>query len=325
MDSVPGLTSPTQWTSGVTWSFQPTSKVDTRYVDRQDGINPSGPSDNLWQVWTSRWTGAYDGRLTLTSGLSDGSWVNTDAFSLHQQAQDTWYVSPLDSASSQLLAQQDLQQDSSLLTQNVTSTWKPWVVGGPWRDSNLQYNLNVNLWQATANTNTYFDGKKRHGHRSPGGEPGGLVPSRRLSDPEGPGGWQTNLPPLDPLKTYTGRFDLGLPWGKAYTTTSAQQTDTAWTFNPWESSVEWDPLTSVLLNETYQYDLQNRWPLIFTTDFQAWGFETKYTHERTTPYDFNFGDPPVGNQRDRSSRISPLPTVFWVHARRSSGGVVALS
>jgi len=333
MDALPSAASPTQWTSGVTWSFQPTSKLDTRFVDRQDTLRsiPSGPSDNQWQVWTSRWTGAYDGKLTLTSGLSDGSWVNTDAFALHQQAQNTFYVSPLDSASAATLAQQDLQQDTSLLTQNFTSIWKPWVLGGPWRESNVQYSLNTNLWQATAYKNLFYDGKKDTVTVHQAASQAIWYLREDYPTLKAQGGWQTSLPPLDPLKIYTGRFDVGLPWGKAYTTTSVQQTDTAWTFNPWESSAEWDPFPKVLLNETYVYDLQNRWPLTSTTDFQAWGFETKYTHQRTYPY--HFGTDPTNTLTYHLWSISgpqdflpyqllfaytlDVPLVQWWHWRNS--------
>jgi lipopolysaccharide assembly outer membrane protein LptD (OstA) len=324
MDSLQTETLPTQWVSGVTWSFQPTTKNDIRY----DPTTRVGPSDNLWEVNTSRWTGAYDGKLSLTSGLSDGSWVNNDTFQLHQQAQSTWYIEPsVGAANSAIYNQQDLQQDSSLLTQNLTSTWKPWVAGGPWRDSSLQYNLNADLWQATSYTNVFFDGKSDtvtvHNAASQ------AVWYLREDYPtiKAQAGWVTSLPPLDPLKTYTGRLDAAVPWGKAYTTTSAQETDTTWTFNPWESSVEWDPLPSVLLNEDYQYDLQNARPSTSTTDFQAWGFEAKYTHQRTTPYDFNS----VTRQWEETGTGTPqflpfqllfaytldIPLVQWWHYRNS--------
>ena len=332
MDPLTAGASPPQWTSGVTWNFQPTGKVDTRY----DEANRTGPSDNLWKVRTSRWTGAYDGRLAMTSGLSDGSWVNTDAFSLHQQAQKTWYTDPVVSPSDQaVFDQQDHQADSSLLAQNFNSTWKPWVTGGPWRESNVQYNLIVDLWQAQADTNLYYDGKKDTVATHQAASQAIWYLKEDNPTLKALAGWQTNLPPVDPLRTYTGRLDASVPWGKAYTTASAQQTDTTWTFNPWESSAEWDPVDRVLLNETYQYDLQNHWPLTSTTDLQVWGLETKYTHQRTTPYDFNT----VTRQWEVTGTGAPaylpaqlffgytldIPLVQWWHWRNSLSAKVNAS
>ena len=287
LDSLPDAAAPGQWVSGVTWSFQPTTKVDTRYYDEDPPRGPRGPQDDLWKTKTSRWTGSYDSKITFTSGLSDNLWVNSNSFSLHQQTQDTYYIDSLESGNTSTYRDQDKQQTSSLLSQNLTSTLKPWVSGGPWRDSSVQYNLATSLWQAQGDKNVYYNGQKETVTSHQTSTQGVWYLREDYPTVKAQAGWQTNLPPLDKLRTYTGRLDAAIPWAKAYTTITAQETEKLWIFSPWESSVEWDPVKEALLNETYRYDVDKKRPVSSVTDLQAWGFEAKYTHQRTTAYTFD--------------------------------------
>ena len=283
-DNLPNGTASPQWTSGATWSLKPVVKTDTRF----DEASALGPSSSTWKALTSRWSGAYDGALNLTSGMSDGFLTATDGFTLHQQAQGTWYKSPtLPTADSTTYDLQDKQQTSSLLTQNLGSALKPFVAGGGWRESNLQYSLVTKLWESTADKTRYFDGTTATvtTHQTSAQAIYYLldgIPSLKAT-----AGAQSTLPPLDPLRTWSGAMDFALPVAKAYTKTSAKQTNTTFVWDPWETYGEWTPTPDLSLKETYQYDLQNDRPLSSTTSAGAYGFTAQYRHQRTTPYVFN--------------------------------------
>jgi len=277
------LASEPGWTSGVTWSFKPTAKTDTRF----DSTAVTQPSDVGWDVLTSQWSASYDGKLNLSTGWSDGLWTATESISMHQQAQNTWYLGPGITSTPTYYSTLDRQQTSSLLTQSLGSSVKPFVAGGAWRDSSLQYTLSTKLWEETYAHTLWLDGTKD------------TVTAHSASSQavvylwEGTPVWKANaglvttLAPLDPVKTWSGGTDVTFPWAKLGSSVSAKQTETALTFDPWESTAEWTPTTGVSLKETYQYDLGYSYPLVSTTTFTGGGFTAQYRHQRTTPYSFN--------------------------------------
>lgn len=314
--SLPNPADPPRWTSGATWSLKPVFKTDTRF----DEASAVGPSSSTWKALTSRWAGAYDGALNLSTGWSDGLWTTTDAFVLHQQTQSTWYKAPaVPQADSTTYDLQDRQQTSSLLTQSLGSTLKPFVSGGPWRESNLQYTLTTKLWEATPDKSQYLDGTTATvtNHQAASQAIWYLLdgtPSLKAT-----AGAQSTLPPIEPLRTWSGAMDFAVPVAKASTKTAAKQTNTSLLWDPWETTAEWTPVTSVSLSENYQYDLQNGRPLSSTTAAGAYGFTVQYRHQRTTPYVFDTasknwkvaGLPDFLPQELRFAYTLDLPAVQW--------------
>jgi hypothetical protein len=182
---------------------------------------------------------------------------------------------------------QDKQQTSGRLTQNLSSTWKPFIELGAWRESNLQYNLTTKLWESTYLAQSYFDGTKDSVTAHQAAAQGIYYLLEGVPTIKTQGGFQSSLPPLDPVRLFSGQVEVSLPWGMASTKASVKQTKDVWTYEPWETSAEWKPWSSVSLREIYQFDLQNSWPLVSTTTATAWGAIVQYRHQRTTPYRFN--------------------------------------
>lgn len=288
-DSLPAPAAAPQWTTGASWSLKPTVKTDTRF----DTAQVLQPDQSPWSVLTSRWTGSYDGRLSWNTGWSDGSWTANQAFSLQQQLQDTWYLAPsVTEAQQKIYEGQDTAAATGLLTQSLGSTWKPWTGQGPWRESSVQYTLGTKLWEFKAEKNRTFDGTKDTVTTHQASAQAVWYLWEGFPTVKAQGGWQSTLPPLDPLRTWSASLDLSVPWAKASTRTSAKQTAASWVWDPWDSSAEWNPWTSVSLKEAFQYDLEQSRPVVSTTSLTAWGWSVQYRHQRTTPYRFgtNPGD-----------------------------------
>ncbi len=287
----PGLMDPValggndrSWTTGVTWSLQPTIKTDTRF----DNGTYESADHNAWTPQSSSWAGAYDGKLALTTGWSDTSWITTEAVSMHQQAQDTWFLEKnnpnVDPATYDA---QDAQQTSSLLSQNLTSAWKPWYSFRPLRDSSLSYNLATTLWKKDSTGTETFDGTKKTVTTNQATATGVWYVIEGIPTIKAIAGWQNNLPPLDPLTTYNGELDLTTPWANASTTAVARYALTGWSFDPWQSTAAWTPVANFSLSQLFQYDLKNQYPLLSTSTMNAWGFSTQYSQQRTTAYHYD--------------------------------------
>jgi hypothetical protein len=288
-DNLPAGGDPAHWMTGVNWSLKPTFSTDTRF----DNASVTSPSQSTWSVLTSRWLGAYDATLSMNAGLSDGSLTNTNSFVLHQQTQDTWYKSstvdsPSSTTNSAAYDQQDQAATSSLLSQSLISTWKPFVAeGGPWRESNAQYSLATKLWSATYFQQQYFDGTANTVTTNQASSQAIWYLIDGTPSLKAIAGAQTSLPPLSTLRVYTSELDYTLPTAKAWSKTTAQQTDTAVTWLPLETYGEWKPDPNVLVSEDYQYDLQNAQPLISTSVLTFWGFSIQYLQQQTIPYHFD--------------------------------------
>lgn len=272
-----------QWVNGANWSLRPTFKTDSRF----DTAQVVRPEQSPWSLLTSRWSGSYDGRLSWNAGWSDESWIANQSFTLSQQAQDTWYLAPsVTDAQAKVYESQDKLAATGLLSQTLSSTWKPWATQGAWRDSNLKYNLDTRLWEYKAERDRFYDGTKDTvtAHQASAQAIWYLwegVPTVKAL-----GGWQSTLPPLDPQRTWSGSLDLSVPSAKASTRVSAKQTSSSWLWDPWDASAEWLPWDNVSLRESFQYDLENSRPISSTTSLIAWGWTVQYRHLRTTPYRF---------------------------------------
>jgi hypothetical protein len=328
LDSLAAPAEPARWTAGLDWSLKPLLKTDTRF-DTAAVANPAAPS---WNALTSRWSGAYDGVVNLSGGRSDGSLTAVNAFSLHQQAQSTWYQSPaVTPAQSTAYLQQDKQQTSGLLSQTLASTFKPFVAGGAWRESTLQYTLATKLWDSTPDLTRTFDGSISMvtAHQAATQAVVYLLdgsPSLKVL-----AGAQSTLPPLVPLRTWSAEADWAMPSVKVTTKTLAKQTDASLTWDPWETGAEWTPLGDFSLRETFQYDLQNARPLASTTAASAWGFTAQYRQQRTTPYRFDTvakrwsvdGDVDFLPQELRFGYSLDLPAVQWWHYRNTLSSKVS--
>jgi hypothetical protein len=330
MDSLAQAAAPARWTSGATWSLSPSVKTDTRF----DTASVLNAGDQAWNVLTSRWSGAYDAKLNLTTGWSDGLWSASEAFSLHQQFQDTWYQSSsVTDTQKSTYDLQDQQASSDLATQALSSTVKPWNSGGPWRESNLQYSLNSILWSRTYLKTQTFDGTKNTvtSHQATAQAVYYLwegVPTVKAQ-----GSWQGTLAPLDPVTTWSGSMDLSVPTAKASTKASAIQTKTSLTWNPWETSASWTPVTDFSLQEAYSYDLQASRPQSSVTTLNAWGWTAQYRHQQTTPYSFDqttkqwvvSGSQAFLPQLLQFGYVLNLPAVQWWRYRNSLSSSVNFS
>lgn len=330
MEGLAASSQPSEWTNGVTWSLKPTLKTDTRF----DTASVVRPGDNPWKVQTSRWSGSYDGRLGWTTGWSDGSWTASQAFTLHQQTQDTWYLGPsVSQTQANAYTAQDLQAQSSLLSQNLTSQWKPWVGRGAWRESNLQYSLATKLWEEKNQKSLFYDGTKDTVTSHLASAQAVWYLWEGAPTLKAQGGWQSTLPPLDPLRTWSGGVDFTLPWAKASSRASAKQTATSWTWEPWDSNAEWTPWTNVSLKTSFQFDLENERPVTSTSTLSAWGLSAAYRHQRTTPYRFDTtvrrwvvaGPQDFLPHELRFSYSLDLPSVQWWYYRNTLSSKVTLS
>lgn len=272
------------WNTGVTWSLQPTFKTDTRF----DNSSIQTIDQNPWKVLSSRWSGSYDGKVALTTGWSDSTWLNTETINLHQQTQDTWYLEP--GTDRTTYDAEDKAQDSSLLSQTFDSSWKPLSTVKPLRDSTLQYDLTTTLWKDTSTESYTFDGTKKTVTTHQTTATGVWYLTEGVPTVKTTAVWQDNLPPLDRLTTYSGLFEISTPWAAASSSALARWATTGWTFDPWQSTAAWTPLTSATdlsLSESYQYDLKNQYSLLSSTTLKAWGLSVQYNHQRTTAYTFD--------------------------------------
>jgi len=270
------------WTTGVTWSLTPTVKTDTRF----DNATSQSFDRNSWTPLSSRWSGSYDGKLALSTGWSDTSWTTTEALTMHQQKQDTWYLEK--GTDPTTYDQEDESQTSSLFSQAFSSAWKPWLsTFCPLRDSSVQYNLASNLWKQTSAGTQGMDWSKKSVTAHQAAATGVWYVIEGLPTIKATAGWQDNLPPLDRLTTYNGQLDLSTPWAAASTSAVARYSETGWAFDPWQSTATWTPLADVSLAQLFQYDLKNQYPVLATSTLKAWGFSTQYSQQRTTAYHYD--------------------------------------
>jgi hypothetical protein len=330
MGSLAAAPAPARWTSGINWTLSPNVKTDTRF-DTASVLNPGDPA---WNVLTSRWSGAYDARLNLTTGWSDGAWTASEGLSLHQQAQDTWYLAPSVAAAQRTSYDlQDQRASSGLATQALASTWKPWNSGGPWRESSLQYTLNTILWSQTYLKTQTFDGTKATVTSHQATAQAVYYLWEGIPTVKAQGSWQGTIAPLDPLTTWSASLDLSFPWAKASTRTSALQTKTALTWNPWETTASWNPVTDLSLQEAYSYDLQGSRPQSSVTTLSAWGWSAQYRHQQTTPYRFDqttkqwvvSGPQAFLPQQLQFGYVLNLPAIQWWRYRNSLSSTVNFS
>jgi lipopolysaccharide assembly outer membrane protein LptD (OstA) len=270
------------WTTGVTWSLAPTIKTDSRF----DNSATQSFDRNSWTPLSSRWSGSYDGKLALATGWSDTSWTTTEALTLHQQKQDTWYLEK--GTDPTTYDQEDEAQTSSLFSQAFATAWKPWFSSfRPLRDSSVQYSLASNLWKQTSTVTQGADWSKKSVTTHQAAATGVWYIIEGLPTIKATAGWQDNLPPLDRLTTYNGQLDLSTPWATASTSAAARYSDAGWAYDPWQSTAAWTPLADFSLSQLFQYDLKNQYPLLATSTLKAWGFSTQYSQQRTTAYSYD--------------------------------------
>jgi hypothetical protein len=145
-------------------------------------------------------------------------------------------------------------------------------------------------------------------------------------------GWQNNLPPLDPLTTYNGEVDFTMPWATASTLAVARYSTAGWSFDPWQSSAAWTPITNFSLSQTFQYDLKNQYPLLASSTLNAWGFSTQYSQQRTTAYHYDTtarnwiaGDQGFYPQQLLFAYNLDMPPIDWWYHRNILAAKVAAS
>lgn len=338
MESLSGAASDPQWATTANWSLKPTVKTDSRF----DSSEVLTPRDSPWRILTSRWSGSYDGRLSWNTGWSDGAWSANQTFNLHQQVQDTWYLGDSVPQASVASYQLDDERNSSgYLNQTLGSVWKPWIGRGPWRESSLQYNLATKLWEEKFDTATqdaatfWFDGSKDSVSTHNASAQAVFYLMEGNPTLKAQAGWQSTLPPLDPLRTWSTSLDLTLPWGRLGTKASAKQSQEQWTWDPWDSTAVWTPDPKVSLTESFQYDLENSWPVVSTTSLVAWGFTTQYRHQRTTAYEFDpsthrwkvagAGQPQFLPHELRFGYSLDLPSLQWWYWRNTLSSKLTFS
>jgi hypothetical protein len=151
----------------------------------------------------------------------------------------------------------------------------------------VEYDLGTTLWQSTAGEDQFFDGTKKTVTTHDTAVTGVWYLVEGAPTIKATAGWEDNLPPLDELITYSGLLEASMPWGKATTSAVARQSDTGWSYDPWQSTAVWTPITSLSLGELFQYDIANQYPILATTTFNAWGFMAQYSQQRTTAYHFD--------------------------------------
>jgi len=296
LSSLPFPGSPKPWTQSLTWSVNPVYRVDTRY----DNSLVLSAQDFQSEVQSSRWNGAWDGKLGYNLGQNSDVFAFSSVSSLHQQIQDTWYVGPsVTPATQALLLTQDKSQTSSLLLQNLNLSWSPFVEFAPLSSTSLSYAVSGRLWEHTGTEDKLFDGtvssvsvhqvSVQTSWLAWEGTPS-VTFGARLQDA---------LPPLTTNVVASSNVDLQLFWARLSSKIQYQFLGTVWTPDPWLSSLELTPWKGFSLKESFQYDLALQKPLNSTTDLSWAGWSVQYRHMQTLPYLFD-----SANRKWKTSGVS---------------------
>ncbi len=284
LSSLPFPGSPQPWTQSLAWSINPIYRVDTRY----DNSLALSAKDFQSQVQSSRWNGAWDGKLGYNLGQGSNSFALSSSLLLHQQVQETWYLSPdVAPATQAVLRSQDQGQTSSLLLQNLNLSWNPLAEFAPLSSTSINYSVSGRLWEHTSTEDKLFDGTISS------------VPVHQLAAQTSWLAWdgvpsvtlgarlQNALPPLTTNLVASSNVELQMYWARLSAKIQYKFLGTVWTPDPWLSSLVLTPWTGFSLKESFQYDLSTQTPQNSTTDLSWAGWSLQYRHMQTLPYVFD--------------------------------------
>lgn len=99
-----------------------------------------------------------------------------------------------------------------------------------------------------------------------------------------------NLPPLEPREAYTNSVGYDVfNWRTSLSQTSVREEE-EWTFQPFILSSVYKPHEKITIDQSLEYDIDEKGLTKSITSISVFGLYSNYTHEYTTPYNWDLDE-----------------------------------